>query len=219
MRLVVVVAGEAPGEVLENSLRALAGARRRGAAVLRVEGPRDAPVSPGHVDRTVFSTHAQGARWNAGGRAPESDHADALLFLPAHVMLPPEWDRGVVRALSNSTRPWGGFHAHHDAAPPWVVALRLASALRGRLAGLLLRDEALFFTRAAYAALGGFDALSPGEDLEMSARARLLGRPILLPGPARVQAITNAPAAWQREREALEFLLRRYNRPFPPSRP
>lgn len=208
----IVVAGTAPVPALERGLRALGAARRRGAAVIRVEAPGDPGIPAGLVDRIVSGSHAMGARWNSGSRSIEAENADALLFLPANVLLPEDADRAVIRGLASSVRPWGALRARWDGAQRHPLAATVLALLRASMAGLLLREQGLFFTRAAFTGLGGFDAIAEHEDLEISARACLLGRPLVLAVPALVQDAGEQLGAWERERTALRILMRRYNR-------
>jgi hypothetical protein len=52
--------------------------------------------------------------------------------------------------------------------------------MRSRYSGIATGDQALFMTRAAFDAVGGFPAQPLMEDIEMSKRLRRLSRPACL---------------------------------------
>ena len=64
--------------------------------------------------------------------------------------------------------------------------------LRSRLTGIATGDQAMFVTRAALEAVGGFPALPLMEDIEMSRRLKRLGRPACLR-----QRVTTSARRWQ----------------------
>jgi len=65
--------------------------------------------------------------------------------------------------------------------------LRVVAAMmngRSRLTGIASGDQALFVTRAAFDAAGGFPDQVLMEDIELSRRLLRLSRPLCLAGPA-----------------------------------
>jgi len=226
MRLAVIMPlGERPGSGAE-SLRALGDLRRHGHCVIAVNGAAasiDGAIA-GLADRVVYAPAGWSRQANAGSRAPEADLADALVFLPEGVHLPPRADRSIARALANSTSPWGRFDIGYARGPgllrwPLGIAAMLANAI-SRLTGICTREQAIFVSRGAFLALEGFTPVNPrthavadaAADADFSRRARQLGRPIVLRDRALVPAPAQAAgpllrAVWRRELWRLRIAL------------
>jgi len=209
MRLAVIMPlGEQPRSGAE-SLRALGELRRHGHCVIAVNGATasmDGAVAA-LADRVVNAPAGWSRQANAGSRAPEVELADALLFLPAGVRLPPRADRSIARALANSSSPWGRFDIRYPMAPgplrwPLAVAAFVANVV-SRLTGICTREQAIFVSRGAFLALDGFTPVNPrtdpaadmAADTDFSRRARQLGRPIVLHDRALVPAPAQAAGA------------------------
>jgi hypothetical protein len=226
MRLAVIVPlGDRPRRAAE-SLRALGELRRRGHWVIAVNGAAtgiDSAVGA-LADRVVYAPAGWSRQVNAGSRAPEVELADALVFLPEGVHLPPQADRSIARALANSTSPWGRFDIRYHASPgplrwPVAIAAALANAV-SRLTGICTREQAIFVSRGAFLALDGFTPVNPcadaaadgAADAEFSRRAGQLGRPILLhdralaPVPAQ-DARTLLRVVWRQELRRVRIAL------------
>jgi GT2 family glycosyltransferase len=204
VRLAIIIPLLNRAKGIEDSLRALAPLRRHGHRVIVVDaGSSDDGVlrACALADRVIWSARGWSAQMNAGSRTPEAELADALVFLPDGVRLPEDADRAILRALSNSTSPWGGFDVrlrHPVAGTPWP--LRLATALSNgcaRATGICTREQAIFVTRSAFLALDGFAPGVAAADAEFCRRARGLGAPIVLAAPALV---------WAREARPLPLL-------------
>ncbi len=237
MRIAAIVPQQSSQPAGEHGLRALDAWRRRGHRVVVVDDGQDAGVvtrarsaaeqqvapddsaAAGNVlaDRCVYAPAGWSRQANAGSRAPEAELADALIFVPPDVRLPPLGDREIVRSLANSPIPWGRFDIRYeDPTGALRVPLALAAAIANagaRLTGICLREQAIFVSRGAFLALGGFAPVNPRADpaadataeADFSRRARLLGPPIVLREPVAVPAPARqlAPllrAVWRRER-------------------
>ena len=220
MRLAVIMPlGENPHDCAQ-SLRSLDALRRHGHRVIAVDGGTarriGADAMPGLADRVVFAPAGWSRQANAGSRAPEVELADALVFLPEGVQLPPDADRSIARALSNSTSPWGRFDIRYRPVQgllywPLEMAAAIANAA-SRLTGICTREQALFVSRGAFLALEGFAPVDPRADpvadsradADFSRRARQLGPPIrlhertLVPAPAP-ELGPLLRAVWRRE--------------------
>jgi len=226
MRLAVIVPlGDRPDHG-EDSLRALADLRRRGHRVIAVNGAARGMDDrlAALVDRVVFAPAGWSRQINAGSRAPEVDIADALVFLPPGVRLPPRADRSIARALANSTSPWGRFAIRYRAAPgplqwPLTCAAAVANAI-SRLTGICLHGQVIFVSRGAFLALEGFTPVDPRNnpaadvvaEADFSWRARQLAPPIALHdhtlAPAPAQAVKPLlRVVWHQERARLRFAL------------
>ncbi len=111
---------------------------------------------------------------NAGG---EASHGDHLLFLHADTRLPAHAVALVAKALAGK-RCWGRFDVRLTGRPPLLSMIAAAMSLRSRLTGIATGDQAMFMTREAFEAVGGFPVQPLMEDIEMSRRLkRLSGLP------------------------------------------
>jgi rSAM/selenodomain-associated transferase 2 len=175
LSIVMPVLDEAAG--IEAALRALAPLRARGVEVIVVDGGSGdgtAALARPLADRVMTAPRGRARQMNAGAAAASGA---ALLFLHADTVLPENADRLVRDALAR--RPWGRFDVRFDQ----VGGLRLVAAamnLRSRATGIATGDQAMFMTRAAFEAAGGFPDIALMEDVALSARLKRLGRPACL---------------------------------------
>ena len=178
LSIIVPVLNEAAG--IESCLTSLAGLRAASCEVIVVDGGSgDDTVSraaPG-CDRVIEAARGRAAQMNAGAALAR---ADLLLFLHADTRLPP----GALDAIEAATRGlpsgWGRFDVRLDSPR---AALRLVGAmmnLRSRVSGIATGDQALFMTRAAYAAVGGYPAIALMEDIAISKQLKRLCAPACL---------------------------------------
>jgi rSAM/selenodomain-associated transferase 2 len=132
--------------------------------------------------RIVEGASGRGRQMNLGARAAltENGRADALLlFLHADTELPAE-ARAQIFAAVAAGAVGGAFRVRFDSARPiFRLGERIANA-RARLTGCALGDHALFATREAFEALGGFREQALLEDLDLARRLKKLGRTVLL---------------------------------------
>ena len=181
LSIVMPVLNEGAG--VGHALQALAPLRARGVQLIVVDG--------GSTDDTVAQfragLEADGQLIHAPrGRAPQMNagarqaQGTALLFLHADTLLPPDADALITRALADSQHVWGRFDVR-IAGRSWM--LRVIAALmnrRSRWSGIATGDQALFMTRAAFDAVGGFPDQALMEDVEISRRLLRLSSPVCL---------------------------------------
>jgi rSAM/selenodomain-associated transferase 1 len=105
---------------------------------------------------------------NAGAAVARGD---VLLFLHADTRLPAAAVEAMARALRAGHR-WGRFDAAIRGEAALLPAVSALMNLRSRLTGIATGDQAMFATREAFAAVGGFPALPLMEDIAMSAALR-----------------------------------------------
>ena len=142
-------------------------------------GSRDGTVEvAGEVgDRVVAGPPGRGGQLN---RAAAAATADALLFLHADTVLPPEGIDAVREAVAGGAR--GGAFLVRFGADGWVYRLGEAVVnLRTRLGRLPLGDQAQFASRACFQELGGFREWPILEDLDFVRRLRRGGPVTILP--------------------------------------
>lgn len=130
----------------------------------------------------VISTGpGRACQMNAGARAA---CGDILLFLHADTLLPNGALPQVVGALSNATVQWGRFDVAIAGQSPMLTIVGHLMNLRSRLTGIATGDQCIFLRRATFLAMGGFADQPLMEDIELSRRLRVIGRPVCLRGPA-----------------------------------
>src|SRR6185295_14791054 len=100
---------------------------------------------------------------NAGAAAA---HGDVLLFLHADTRLPADADRLILDELARSRRAWGRFDVKIDSRHPLLPVIAAAMNARSRLTGITTGDQAMFMTREAFMAAGGFPDIALMEDIE-----------------------------------------------------
>lgn len=196
MRLAIIVPTLDEAAAIEAALEPLAPLRARGAVVVVADGgSRDgtAELAAPWADRVVQAPRGRAAQMNAGAQAPEAAAADALLFLHADTRLPDGVDRIVASALAAEPLAWGRFDVALDAEGWPYRLIETMMNLRSRATGICTGDQALFVTRDAFAALGGFAPLPLMEDIDFCRRARRLAPPLAL----RARVVTSA-RRWQR---------------------
>jgi rSAM/selenodomain-associated transferase 2 len=108
-----------------------------------------------------------------------------LLFLHADTQLPADADVLIREALAGGSRVWGRFDVAITGRPAMLKLIAALMNLRSRRTGIATGDQAMFMTRAAFEAVGGFPAQPLMEDIEMSRRLLKLSRPACL--SAKVQ--------------------------------
>ncbi len=177
LSIIMPVLNEAAG--IEAALAALAPLRARGAELIVVDGgssdgtaARAMPLS----DQVLNAPRGRAAQMNAGAAAARGD---VLLFLHADTRLPPNADALVLAGLTGSRRAWGRFDVRFDEGG----MLRMVAAmmnLRSRLTGIATGDQAMFVTRSAFDAVGGFPPIALMEDVTLSTRLKRVSRPLCL---------------------------------------
>lgn len=178
LSVVVPVLNEAPG--IEAMLQALAPLAARGAQIVVADGGSlDASVALARAAgaQVVHAPHGRALQMNAGALQASGD---LLLFLHADTLLPPNADQLIRQALGDGLQVWGRFDVRIDGRPRMLRVIAACMNRRSRWTGIATGDQALFMTRAAFDAVGGFPAQPLMEDIEMSRRLRQLSRPVCL---------------------------------------
>lgn len=172
---------------LVDHLRQTAG--EEPAEVLIVDGSADGEsirtVTRGDV--TLLSAPAGRARqMNAGASAAGGD---ALLFLHADTRLPPGAFRLIAKTLSDGRYAAGAFDLRYDSERPLVRFIARVACLRSRLTRIPYGDQAHFFRRDYFEALGGYADIPFLEDVEIMRRIKRRGERIsILPDPVVTSA-------------------------------
>ena len=184
-RLTIVVPVLNEAAIIAAALRALAPLRARGAEIIVADGgSRDgtARLAEPFADRIITVRRGRGAPMNAGAALGTGD---ALLFLHADTTLPDNADRLIEAALAR--RAWGRFDLRIAGRHPLLAVVARMINWRSRLTGVATGDQAIFVTRKAFEAVGGFPDLPLMEDIAISRRLKRLCRPYCI----CMQAVTS----------------------------
>lgn len=178
LSIVVPVLNEAAG--IAGTLEALAPLRARGAEVIVVDGgSRDATVAIATplADRVIDGPQGRARQMNAGAQQAS---AARLLFLHADTRLPEHADALVVAALDAHPLAWGRFDVVIEGRSRMLPVIAALMNRRSRWTGIATGDQAMFMTRAAFEAAGGFPDQPLMEDIELSKRLKRLRAPACL---------------------------------------
>lgn len=164
--------------VLPDLCEHLAPLARSGVEILFVDGgSQDGSEAIARAAGFCVLTSAAGRarQMNAGARAARGD---VLLFLHADTRLPDGAVPAVEAALQS--RVWGRFDVRIEGRSWMLRVVAALMNLRSRLTGIATGDQALFMTRSAYEAVGGFPDQPLMEDIEISRSLKRLGPPACL---------------------------------------
>jgi rSAM/selenodomain-associated transferase 2 len=164
---------------VEVALRALSQYRTSGAELIVVDGgSRDdtAALARPFADHVLIASRGRAVQMNAGAAAA---HGDVLLFLHLDTRLPDGAELLVRDGLARSGRIWGRFDVRFDRTG-FLSLIAFMMNLRSRLTGIATGDQAIFVTRTAFEAVGGFPPIALMEDIALSARLKHIGRPLCL---------------------------------------
>jgi rSAM/selenodomain-associated transferase 2 len=199
-RLTIVLPVLNEAAIIVAALQELAPLRRRGAEIIVADGgSRDgtAQLAKPFADRIITVRRGRGAAMNAGAALGTGD---TLLFLHADTALPDGTDRLIDAALAG--RAWGRFDLRIAGSHPLLAVVARMINLRSRLTGIATGDQAIFVSRAAFAAAGGFPDLPLMEDIAMSRRLKRLCRPFCIATPA-----VTSGRRWERKGVVRTILL------------
>ena len=120
-----------------------------------------------------------------------SPGGSVLLFLHADTVLPEAAPRAIIEALKplepHPPRVWGRFDVAISGLPAMLRVVAWSMNLRSRLTGIATGDQAIFMTRAAFEAAGGFLDQPLMEDIELCRRLKRVSPPVCL----RAKVITS----------------------------
>ena len=170
------------------TLHALASFRAQGGEIILADGGSvdgTAEISTTSCDFVVSAPSGRAAQMNAGAAVATGD---ILLFLHADTRLPRDAFALVTAALADEGPCWGRFDVRFDSRRPMLQVVAAMINLRSRLTGVATGDQAMFMTRTAFDAAGGFPAIALMEDVAMSKRLRRMSPPACI----REKVLTSA---------------------------
>jgi rSAM/selenodomain-associated transferase 2 len=176
-----------------SALQALAPFRARGAEIIVVDGgsaDETVVLATPFADHIVTSPRGRARQMNAGAAVA---NGEALLFLHADTRLPADADGLVLEGLAQSHFAWGRFDVTIEGRHPLFPIIAAAMNARSRLTGIATGDQAMFITRGAFGAAGGFPDIALMEDIEFTHRLKRITSPLCL--SARV---TTSGRRWER---------------------
>jgi len=178
-RLSVIVPALDEAAGIEAAAAALEPLRSRGAEVIVVDGGSSdatAALAAPLADRVIEAPRGRARQMNAGAAVASGD---VLLFLHADTRLPEDADREIERALAPGSHAWGRFDARIDGGAMLGIVSRMMN-LRSRLTGIATGDQAIFMTRAAFDAVGGFPDIALMEVVANCKRLKRVSPPACL---------------------------------------
>jgi rSAM/selenodomain-associated transferase 2 len=161
-------------------LEALAPLRARGVQIIVADGgsrDRTAAIAGPLADRVIAAPRGRGVQINAGADVATGE---VLLFLHADTALPADADVLVLARLHRSGRSWGRFDVRIEGKSILLGLISFLMNIRSRLTGIATGDQAMFATRAAFAAVGRFPEIALMEDVALSKRLKRIGPPLCL---------------------------------------
>lgn len=194
MKLSIIVPALNEAGAIEAALRPLQHWRGAAAEVIVADGgSSDATMTRARplADRVIHAPRGRARQMNAGAAAAGGE---VLLFLHADTTLPESAPRAILEALCfidrlvptvsgrhpGEQKCWGRFDVNIDGDPAMLRVIAWCMNLRSRLTGIATGDQALFMTRAAFDAAGGFPDQPLMEDIDMCKRLKRQSAPVCL---------------------------------------
>ncbi|HEX7082098.1 MAG TPA: TIGR04283 family arsenosugar biosynthesis glycosyltransferase [Gammaproteobacteria bacterium] len=214
--VVIPVLGD--GDAVERLLNAMAGWTVPPAEIVVASGAPDAALARLCRERGCRYVEApanRGAQLDLGARAST---APVLWFLHADAAVPPDALAVLARAIARGFES-GCFRFAFQGEPTWYK--RLIAWLVGarvKAGGTPYGDQALFATRAAYDACGGFPHQPLFEEVRLVKRLRRRGTFRVLPASVGVSTRRWERDGWARRTLENRWLALRYALGTPPER-
>jgi uncharacterized protein len=156
-------------------------------------------VDGGSIDNTVFIAKKLGAtviessppRSRQMNQGAEAASKDILLFLHADTLLPENFNRHVLGALSQAGVVAGAFELGIDSTVPLLRFIARMANWRSRCLHLPYGDQGIFMLSNVFHQMGGFPNMPIMEDFELIRRLRKKGDVVTLHQP-----VITSPRRW-----------------------
>ncbi len=148
-------------------LQSLASVRSDAVELIVVDGgstDQTLALAMPHVNRVLQSAKGRAVQMNAGAAVAGGS---VLLFLHADTQLPTGALDAIDRVVAQGAS-WGRFDVRIQGRSPWLKLVSTMMNWRSRLSGIATGDQAMFVTRAAFHAVGGFPQIALMEDIALS---------------------------------------------------
>lgn len=142
------------------------------------------------VDKITPTKTGRALQMNAGAELAEGD---ILVFLHADTHLP-EQALNLIEQTINNDQPWGRFDIRLSGKPWLLKLIAFMMNWRSKLTGIATGDQAIFITRAAFAAVGRYPEIALMEDIVLSATLNKLSRPVCLSAK-----VVSSGRKWERQ--------------------
>lgn len=193
MRLSIVIPALNEASNIALTLAPLQVMRAHGVEVILVDGgsvDATAQVAASLVDRVISANKGRATQMNAGAAVATGD---ALLFLHADSILPPDADQLIFNGLQSTSRTWGRFGVTIKGAHFFLPVIAWFMNQRSRLTAIATGDQGLFMTVDAFKSAGGFANIALMEDVAMCATLKKISAPICL-----TQKIVTSGRRWEK---------------------
>ena len=131
--------------------------------------------------QVIHSERGRARQMNAGAAVAKGD---VFLFLHADTALPSSAEQTIETAIQRGggvqENVWGRFDVCISGHPFMLRVIASLMNWRSRLSGIATGDQAMFMTRHAFKAVGGFPDQPLMEDIELSKRLLALYKPVCL---------------------------------------
>lgn len=180
MRITVIVPTLNEAAAIEDTLQTLQPLRAAGHLVVVADGAstdETVALATPLADVVVTAPRGRATQMNAGAGATD---AQAYIFLHADTRLPDGAADAIAAALGDGRHAWGSFDIAIAGRSRWLPVVATMMNLRSRATGIATGDQAIFVTRDAFAAAGGFPDWPLMEDIGLSRALKRLSPPAAL---------------------------------------
>lgn len=181
----------------ERAIVATLRAIRRGAPraeIIAVDGgssDQSVTLARTAADRVIDGPRGRALQMNAGARSAAA--CDALAFVHADTLVPPDFADQIATALADPAAVGGRFDLELDDPSPIYRMLGWLISRRSRVMRSATGDQAIFVRHDVFTRLGGYRELELCEDVDFARRLRRAGRVVCLRARVRTSA-----RRWQR---------------------
>jgi rSAM/selenodomain-associated transferase 2 len=180
MQIAAIIPTLNEAAVIDDTLRVLQPLRAAGHLIVVADGAStDATIALATplADVVITAPRGRATQMNAGAGATD---AQVYLFLHADTRLPDGATDAIAAVLRGGRHAWGRFDITIAGRSHWLPVVAAMMNLRSRATGIATGDQAIFVTRDAFAAVGGFPDWPLMEDIELSRALKRLSPPAAL---------------------------------------